>query len=138
MSGSLCHTWVCNEKSQASGDARFWCTQVGYGLVRRLDLEENNKRPKRPKPPQSRPQRRKLQGPSGEIGPGHLRPVILKPVGRIFGISDSNPIQENAENADVPPTPGKQGSEEIPQNENAENAETKTQKMRMTGSTQWL
>ena len=30
---------------------------------------------------------------------------------------------ENAENADVRPTPGKQGSEEIPQNENAENAE---------------
>ena len=25
--------------------------------------------------------------------PGHLRPVILKPVGRIFEISDSNPIQ---------------------------------------------
>ena len=25
--------------------------------------------------------------------PGHLRPVILKPVGRIFEISDSKPIQ---------------------------------------------
>ena len=27
------------------------------------------------------------------VNPSHLRPVILKPVGRIFEISDSNPIQ---------------------------------------------
>ena len=70
------------------------------------------------------------------LNPSHLRPVILKPVGRIFEISDSNPIQDKAENADVRPTPGKQGSEEIPQNENAENTENadgKTRKMRMTG-----
>ena len=37
--------------------------------------------------------------------------------------------RENAENADVPLTPGKEGSEEIPQNEYAEDADTKTQKM---------
>ena len=75
----------------------------------------------------------------GLVFPSHLRPVILKPVGRIFEISDQTRYRENAENADVPPTPGKQGSEEIPQNEtaeNAENADTKTRKMRkmrMTG-----
>ena len=72
--------------------------------------------------------------------PSHLRPVILKPVGRIFESAIQTRYSENAENADVPPTPGKQGSEETPQNENAENAaenaDTKTRKpwkMQMTG-----
>ena len=70
------------------------------------------------------------------FGGGHLRPVVIKPVGRIFEISDSNPIGEDAENAETPLTPEKQGSEEIPQSksaENAENADTKMRKMRMTG-----
>ena len=39
-------------------------------------------------------------------------PVIMKPVGRIFGISDSNPIREIAENAKGSSHPEKQGSEE--------------------------
>ena len=65
--------------------------------------------------------------------PGHLRPVIIKPVGRIFEISNSNPIRENAEMRKVPLTPEKQGSQEIPPSknaENAENADTTTRKMR--------
>ena len=61
--------------------------------------------------------------------PCRLRPVTIKPVGRIFEISDSNPIR------------GK-GSEETPQSKKAENAESaenvenvnvEMQKKRLTG-----
>ena len=64
------------------------------------------------------------------FAPSHLRPVILKPS---VGFSKSAIQTQNAENADVPPTPGKQGSAEILQNDNAENAGAKTRKRRMTG-----
>ena len=61
------------------------------------------------------------------FSPGHLRPVILKPVGRIFEISDSKPIRGKCGIAGSPSLPPeKQGSEEIPQSKNAENADTKT------------
>ena len=66
--------------------------------------------------------------------PGHLRPVIIKPAGRIFEISDSNPKMRKMRKA--PPTLQKQGFEEIPQSkstENAENADAKTRKMRLIG-----
>ena len=68
--------------------------------------------------------------------------VVFQQKDRSVGFSKSaiqTRYRENAENADVRPTPGKQGSEEIPQNENAENTENaekadgKTQKMQMTG-----
>ena len=51
---------------------------------------------------------------------------IIKPVGRICEISDSNPIRANVENAEGPSqalTPEKQGSEEISRSENVENAD---------------
>ena len=69
--------------------------------------------------------------------PGHLRPVIIKPVGRIFEISDLNPIRRKCGKCGRSLSPQKkQGSEEIPliknaeNAENAENADTKTRKMR--------
>ena len=61
---------------------------------------------------------------------------------RSVGFSKSAIQTRYGENADVPPTPGKQGSEGTPQNESAENAENaenadaktrKMRKMRMTG-----
>ena len=39
--------------------------------------------------------------------PSHLRPVILKPVGRIFEISDSNPIREKCGKCGRPSHPRK-------------------------------
>ena len=63
-----------------------------------------------------------------DISPGHLRPVTIKPVSRIFEISDSNPKMRKMRKA--PLTLQKQGSEETPQSKNAENADTKTRKMR--------
>ena len=39
--------------------------------------------------------------------PSHLRPVILKPVGRIFEISDSNPIQRKCGKCGRPSHPRK-------------------------------
>ena len=38
------------------------------------------------------------------ISPCHLRSVTIKPVGRIFEISDSNPIRVNAENEEKGPS----------------------------------
>ena len=67
------------------------------------------------------------------VDPGHLRPVIIKPVGRIFEISDSNPIRRKCGKCGRSLSPQKKGSEEIPRSEKVENAETKTRKMRMTG-----
>ena len=63
-----------------------------------------------------------------------IRPVIIKPVGRIFEISDSNPIRgKSPKMRKVPLTLQKQGFEETPRSknaENAQNADTKTRKMR--------
>ena len=53
--------------------------------------------------------------------PGHPRPVITKPVGRIFETSNSNPILRKYGKSLSPPE--EQGSEEIPQSKNAENEE---------------
>ena len=55
--------------------------------------------------------------------PGHLRPVILKPVGRIFENSDSKPIRGKCGKCGKSFSPQKKGSEEIPQSKNAKNAE---------------
>ena len=68
------------------------------------------------------------------VDPCHLNPVTIKPVGRIFEISDSTPCGGKMRQIrKALPTLQKQGSEETPQSknaENAENADTKTQKMR--------
>ena len=46
--------------------------------------------------------------------PGHLRPVIIKPVGQIFEISNSNPIRrKRGKCRAVPLTPEEQGSEDL-------------------------
>ena len=81
---------------------------------------------------------------SAIVGRRNLRPVILKPVGRIFEIGDSNPIRRKCGKYGRPLSAyKKQGSEETPQSkyaenaENAENADAKTRKMRkmrLTGS----
>ena len=75
----------------------------------------------------------------------HCPADILKPVGRIFKISNSKPIWEDVENAESPShggVPERRGSEELPRSEKAknaekaENADTKTRKtrtMRLTG-----
>ena len=83
---------------------------------------------------------RNIATPVPDVIPGHLRPVILKPVGRIFEISGfETDTGKTRKMRKVPLTPEKQGSEEIPKSknaENAENADTKTRKMRkmrMTG-----
>ena len=67
--------------------------------------------------------------------PCHLRPVIMKPVGRIFFSKSAIRIRhgENTENAEGPLILQKQGSEETPRSKNAENADTKTRKMRKCG-----
>ena len=56
---------------------------------------------------------------------GHLRPVIIKPVSRIFEISDSNLIQGKHGKCGRSLSHQKFGSEEIPQRKRGhENAET--------------
>ena len=63
---------------------------------------ESSSRPLSPRHPQN-------------LSPGHLRPVIIKPVGRIFEISDSNPIRAKCGKCGRSLAPQtKQGSEEIP------------------------
>ena len=60
---------------------------------------------------------------------------MIKAVGRIFEISDLNPIRGNAQNAEVPSRPRTltlkvRGT---PRSKNAENADTKVRKLRLTG-----
>ena len=69
--------------------------------------------------------------------PCHLRPVTIKPVGRIFRTQRFEPDTGKMRKMRTAPlTLQKQGSEETPQSqsaenaENAENADTKTRKMR--------
>ena len=62
--------------------------------------------------------------------PGHLRPVILKPVSRIFEISDSKPIRGKRRKCGESPSHArkKQGFEEIPKSKNTETRKMRTRK----------
>ena len=64
-------------------------------------------------------------GPSSSLPdfPSHLRPVILKPVGRIFEISDSSPTQRKCGKCGRPSHPRKTRERGHENAENAENAD---------------
>ena len=68
--------------------------------------------------------------------PGHLRPVIVKPVGRIFEMSDSNPTKGKPRKCGRSLSPQKNKSLRRFHGANLRKTRTKTrkmQKMRLTG-----